>query len=457
MKRKYKELAMKKISILAFLSFCVVILPQAGTVSKANVKSLQGNVQILEKEGAAPKDASQGMELPPSSHVITGAKSYCVVQLNEKNSFRIKQNAEVVIAKIWEEAKKINGTVVSEVQLNLLRGELTAKLDELPKGSEFNVVGPVAIAGAAGTVYTVSVESETQKTSVTVLDHAVHVQSMNEPDKFIEIQKFQSVSASPWANTHIEALGRGVLSEEILGKKFVQAAESDIKIEGWGNGHSAEDAKLKAIHQLSKTVLQLRVDQETTLESQMMQDQGLTRKVYQTLSGAKEVGSIQNPDGTFQVKVQIGLLEVNQALGKSLQGMTQSVIPITLSEYSSKFGALARVTTQRAAQVEGYRNLAEMIYGTVVSSETTVEDFAVKDDTVRTVVQGFVKGAVVRQTQYFSDGSIVLLIEMRGDIIPEQLGPVTGNVFGQNYLSGPQLIEFENFDEMMELENASAH
>jgi hypothetical protein len=65
-----------------------------------------------------------------------------------------------------------------------------------------------------------------------------------------------------------------------------------------------------------------------------------------------------------------------------------------------------------------------------------------------------VKGAQVVETQHFSDGSIIVNLEIRGDLIPGQLGSVTGNIYGENYLSGPQLLEFDKFGDYLELETA---
>lgn len=436
----------KKLFLSVFLILFSVPLFSRET-SQAKIQNLQGDVQVFEKEGASAKKAEADMPIVPSNIIATGPQAFCVVQLDQDNSFRIKQNTRVKVEKIWEESQKLDGSVVSQARLGLMRGELTAKLDKLPKNGKFEVSSPVAIAGASGTVYTVEVAPEGSKTSVTVLDHQVEVISTQEPAKSVRVEKFQRVETAPWSETKISALGRAVLSEAILGKSFVKDAETNIQIQAVGAGSSQEAAKLQAFYKLSKIILNLHVDQEKTLESAMAKDQSLTQKIYGTISSAQILSSAQSPDGNFQVKAQINLQLLTQALGRPLYGMTQSVIPMTSAEYSSKFGALARVTTQRAAQIEGCRNLAEIIYGTVINSNTTVEDFALKNDTIRTSVRGLVKGAKMIETQYFSDGSIIVSLEIRGTAVPENLGSVTGDVFGKNYLSGPQLIEYREFED----------
>ncbi len=435
---------MKKIFVFAFLISSLAFPLFSDVKNQGQIQALQGEVQFFEKEGAASQAAKIGMTVSPSNIIATGNHAYCVVQLDEQNSFRIKQNARVKIDRIWEASQKPDGSVVNEARLDLMRGELTAKLDKLPANSKFEVSSPVAIAGATGTAYTVQVEPEGSGTSVTVLDHQVEVINTNESEKSVQVKKFQRVETAPWAETTISALGRGVLSEAILGKNFVKAAENNIEIQSVGTGANPEEAKLQALYQLSKITLNLHVDQDKTLEKAMAKDLILTQKVYQAISNAQITAST-TPEGKSEVKAKIDLNSLNQALGKSIYGMTQSIIPISQSEYSKKFSALARVTTQRAAQVEGYRNLAEIIYGTVIKADTTVEDFAVKNDTVRTKVQGLVKGAQIVNTQYFSDGSMIVSLEIRGDLIPENLSSVTGDVFGKNYLSGPRLIEYREF------------
>src|SRR5512139_2950167 len=55
--------------------------------------------------------------------------------------------------------------------------------------------------------------------------------------------------------------------------------------------------------------------------------------------------------------------------------------------------AQARAMAERAAQVVAYRNLLEAVKGVRVDSTTTVENFMVTSDVIRTQVSGFVQGA----------------------------------------------------------------
>ena len=75
--------------------------------------------------------------------------------------------------------------------------------------------------------------------------------------------------------------------------------------------------------------------------------------------------------------------------------------------------AQARAMAERAAQVVAYRNLLEAIKGVRVDSTTTVENFMVTSDVIRTQVSGFVQGATIMDKKYMSDGSVEVTVGMK--------------------------------------------
>jgi hypothetical protein len=74
--------------------------------------------------------------------------------------------------------------------------------------------------------------------------------------------------------------------------------------------------------------------------------------------------------------------------------------------------ANARPMALRAAKVDAYRNLLEITKGVRVDSTTTVKDFTVESDVINTQVDGLVKGAVVVDQQYLSDGTVEVKLRM---------------------------------------------
>ena len=89
----------------------------------------------------------------------------------------------------------------------------------------------------------------------------------------------------------------------------------------------------------------------------------------------------------------------------------------------------ARLFAERAAQVDGYRNLLETVKGVRVDSETTVENFMTTSDVIRTRVEGIVRGARVIDKRYMSDGAVEVTMRMplQGDLTGVMLEQVRGN------------------------------
>jgi hypothetical protein len=72
----------------------------------------------------------------------------------------------------------------------------------------------------------------------------------------------------------------------------------------------------------------------------------------------------------------------------------------------------ARPMALRAAQVDAYRNMLEVVNGVRVDSTTTIRDFTVESDIINTQVQGLVKGAKTMKQEYLSDGTVEVTVRM---------------------------------------------
>jgi hypothetical protein len=75
--------------------------------------------------------------------------------------------------------------------------------------------------------------------------------------------------------------------------------------------------------------------------------------------------------------------------------------------------AQARAMAERAAQVVAYRNMLEAVKGVRVDSTTTVENFIVTSDAIRTEVSGIIQGAMIMDKKYMSDGSVEVTVGMK--------------------------------------------
>lgn len=74
--------------------------------------------------------------------------------------------------------------------------------------------------------------------------------------------------------------------------------------------------------------------------------------------------------------------------------------------------AQARLMTERAAKMDAMRNLLEQVYGVRITSNTTVRNFITQNDTIRSRVDAFIRGAKVVDTRYLDDGSVEIEMEI---------------------------------------------
>ncbi len=127
--------------------------------------------------------------------------------------------------------------------------------------------------------------------------------------------------------------------------------------------------------------------------------------------------------------------------GASAQGMVQELDKgaidwTNLVIYATGIGAPSpnmpqaaqRPTTKRAATADAYRNLLEIVQGVNITSETTVENFMLKDDVIRSKVEGIIKHFKEDKVKYMSDGTIEVTIKM---VISGELAKVLLPLFGQ--------------------------
>ncbi|MGV3524276.1 MAG: LPP20 family lipoprotein [Candidatus Sericytochromatia bacterium] len=117
--------------------------------------------------------------------------------------------------------------------------------------------------------------------------------------------------------------------------------------------------------------------------------------------------------------------QVVQTIGAGQVDWTNGQITVTgtgaAPSNTSQSAGQKRLLAQRAAVADAYRQLAELINGVTVTSETLVKDFVVESDIVKTRVEALIKGARVGKPRYLSDGTVEI--------------DVTLGVYGQNSLS----------------------
>jgi len=72
----------------------------------------------------------------------------------------------------------------------------------------------------------------------------------------------------------------------------------------------------------------------------------------------------------------------------------------------------ARPMALRAAKLDAYRNILEVLKGVRIDSTTIVRDYAVESDIIMSKVEGMVQGAEVVKKEYLSDGTVEITMQM---------------------------------------------
>ena len=84
----------------------------------------------------------------------------------------------------------------------------------------------------------------------------------------------------------------------------------------------------------------------------------------------------------------------------------------TQGAYTQYTHAQQRLMAMRAAQVDAYRNLAEQVYGFRVWGGTAVSAFATQNDSIRTYVDAFIRGARLVNMTSIADGNFEATVEL---------------------------------------------
>ncbi len=108
--------------------------------------------------------------------------------------------------------------------------------------------------------------------------------------------------------------------------------------------------------------------------------------------------------------------QVIQKIGHGQVNWTNKVIVVTGSAAPNLKGgvtaAQVRLQTERAAELDAYRKVLEVVKGVRVDSSWTVGDMMQSVPEVKTTVEGLIKGMKRIDTKYYSDGGVDVIVQV---------------------------------------------
>ncbi|MCX7918978.1 MAG: LPP20 family lipoprotein [bacterium] len=200
-------------------------------------------------------------------------------------------------------------------------------------------------------------------------------------------------------------------------------------------------AQADAYRNLSEQVMGFRLTSGTFVKDFVAENDTIRTRLDTFIKGIEVTNVRYEDDGTCEVTVMMKQAELEKILGRRLARQygdiiaygygappppepvattppptekvpptpewATRVIKVTGTGVAPESGSAAqkKLMAKRAAQVDAYRLLAEQVKGVRIDAETTVENFITKDDTIRTNVDAFIRGAKVIGVRYLSDGT----------------------------------------------------
>ncbi len=205
-------------------------------------------------------------------------------------------------------------------------------------------------------------------------------------------------------------------------------------------------AKVDALRNLTEQIYGLQLDTTTTVRNFIVGSDVVRSRLNVAVRGAREVDYKELEDGTAEVTIEITLGAVETILGRQIQydqeiieavgygvppgmstsqGDATSVSGIRAIGYGlapnepGLVGPERDLLGFRAARNDALRNLAEKIDRIQVTAESTVRDFSVQHDDVRTKVNSILNGARIVSEKKLADSRYQ--VEIEADTAPLQI------------------------------------
>lgn len=182
-------------------------------------------------------------------------------------------------------------------------------------------------------------------------------------------------------------------------------------------------AREQAYRSLIERIYGLPINSTTTVHDLILADDGIKTSISRSIVGVAEVKPTSYfDDGRLELDCAVAIASVKETLKREVEKKSIAGITLTEKDWSdfeykttpkilieTGTGALSnsegyqRILARRSAELDGYRLLAERMLGVQVTSESSVKNFVLESDYIRSRVAGVLKGAKKKAVRYVTD------------------------------------------------------
>lgn len=224
-----------------------------------------------------------------------------------------------------------------------------------------------------------------------------------EPEKQAPAPQAPQIDNS-WADLDVTAIGTG-------------APPANAINEAQARNMAKRAAKLDALRNLAEQIKGVRIDSKTVVQDFVTQSDEIRTKIDAFIQGAQVIEEKQLEDGSYEVKVGANLKPLSDVI-KPQQQATKEPEPAPApqpAQITTTKPAVspqqAKLLAKRAAEMDARRNLLEYVKGASINSKTSIKDYMTQNDSIRSEVEGLVKGAQVIATRWNDDGTCEVDVE----------------------------------------------
>lgn len=208
-------------------------------------------------------------------------------------------------------------------------------------------------------------------------------------------------------------------------------------------------AEMDAARILAERVAGIALEGETTVKDLAAADDSIKGALSATLKGIKTTeGPTYCDDGRVEVVRAVNLRSllavIVQKTGKGVKSYKKTVDEtIDALGNAAIPGSLGQkhVMAKRAAEMDVYRRLAERVMGVKVSAETSVKDFAVQSDEIKSDITASIKNAEITAIAYNTDGTASVTAKLK-------VGPLVRKIVRKRNANGKMVPVSDQVDQM---------